>query len=155
MRVRDWWKKLENHEPKLFSSENKECGKQEQLPSQHQICRQNIRHQKFLWKHQIWCKNIRSVNTGREGPLVQDVAPPLQAVFSGTKSTSLRKHTEIAYQRSINVNLSTDQWVSNYSKETFHCRWLLLPFSVDAPLTTDELIPLGMNITSISLSGGK
>jgi len=23
-------------------------------PSQHQICRQNIRHQKFIWEHHIW-----------------------------------------------------------------------------------------------------
>jgi len=30
-------------------------GKQKQHPSQHQICAQNIRHQKFLSKHQIWC----------------------------------------------------------------------------------------------------
>ena len=22
---------------------------------QHQICRQNIRHQKFIWEHHIWC----------------------------------------------------------------------------------------------------
>jgi len=27
---------------------------------QHQI----FRHQKFLWKHQIWCQNIKSGNTG-------------------------------------------------------------------------------------------
>jgi len=26
-----------------------------QQPSQHQICRQNIRHQKFIWEHHIWC----------------------------------------------------------------------------------------------------
>jgi len=32
--------------------------------TQHQICRQNIRHQKVLSKHQIWCQNIRSGNTG-------------------------------------------------------------------------------------------
>jgi len=32
----------------------RKCEKQTQQPSQHQICRQNIRHQKFLWKHQIW-----------------------------------------------------------------------------------------------------
>jgi len=25
----------------------------------------NIWHQKFLWKHQIWCWNIRSDNTAR------------------------------------------------------------------------------------------
>jgi len=24
-------------------------------PSQHQICHQNIRHQKFIWEHHIWC----------------------------------------------------------------------------------------------------
>ena len=24
-------------------------------PSQHQICRQNIKHQKFIWEHHIWC----------------------------------------------------------------------------------------------------
>jgi len=28
--------------------------KKQQL-SQHQICRQNIRHQKFIWEHHIWC----------------------------------------------------------------------------------------------------
>jgi len=32
----------------------KHLGKKQQL-SQHQICCQNIRHQKFLSKHQIWC----------------------------------------------------------------------------------------------------
>jgi len=37
-------------------------GKKQQL-SQHQICCQTIRHQKFLSKHQIWCSNIRSGNT--------------------------------------------------------------------------------------------
>ena len=26
-----------------------------QKPSQHQICHQNIRHQKFIWEHHIWC----------------------------------------------------------------------------------------------------
>ena len=26
-----------------------------QEPNQHQICRQNIRHQKFIWEHHIWC----------------------------------------------------------------------------------------------------
>ena len=26
-----------------------------QEPSKHQICRQNIRHQKFIWEHHIWC----------------------------------------------------------------------------------------------------
>jgi len=26
-----------------------------QQPSQHQICRQNIKHQKFIWEHHIWC----------------------------------------------------------------------------------------------------
>jgi len=29
--------------------------KQKQQPSQHQICCLNIRHQKFIWKQQIWC----------------------------------------------------------------------------------------------------
>jgi len=29
--------------------------KQKQQPSQHQICRQNIRHQKFIWEHHRWC----------------------------------------------------------------------------------------------------
>jgi len=24
-------------------------------PSQHQICRENIRHRKFIWEHHIWC----------------------------------------------------------------------------------------------------
>jgi len=24
-------------------------------PSQHQICRQNIRYQKLIWEHHIWC----------------------------------------------------------------------------------------------------
>jgi len=24
-------------------------------PSQHQICPQNMRHQKFIWEHHIWC----------------------------------------------------------------------------------------------------
>jgi len=37
----------------LFSTwKEKKCGKQQQ-PAQHQICRQNIRHRKFLSKHQI------------------------------------------------------------------------------------------------------
>ena len=26
-----------------------------QEPSQHQICRHNIRRQKFIWEHRIWC----------------------------------------------------------------------------------------------------
>jgi len=39
----------------FLSSKDRKCGKQKQKPSQHQICRQNIRHHKFLWKHQIWC----------------------------------------------------------------------------------------------------
>jgi len=38
-------------------------GKQKQQPSQHQISCRNIRHQKFIWKQQIWCWNIRSGNT--------------------------------------------------------------------------------------------
>ena len=29
--------------------------KKKQEPNQHQICRQNIRHQKFIWEHHIWC----------------------------------------------------------------------------------------------------
>jgi len=29
--------------------------KQKQQPSQHQICRQNIKHQKFSWEHHSWC----------------------------------------------------------------------------------------------------
>jgi len=33
----------------------RECGKQKQQPSQQKICRQNIRHQKFIWEHHIWC----------------------------------------------------------------------------------------------------
>jgi len=33
-------------------------------PSQHQTCRQNIRHQKFVWEHHIWCHvNISGVAT--------------------------------------------------------------------------------------------
>ena len=55
IRVRDWWKKLKNHRSNLFSSCNeRKCEKTQQL-SQHQICRQNIRHQKFIWKHHIYC----------------------------------------------------------------------------------------------------
>jgi len=27
----------------------------EKQPSQHQICCQNIRHQKFIWEHHSWC----------------------------------------------------------------------------------------------------
>ena len=38
----------------LLSTNYGKCGKQKQQPSQHQICHQNIRHQKFLWKHQKW-----------------------------------------------------------------------------------------------------
>jgi len=26
-----------------------------QQPSQHKICRQNIRHEKFIWEHHVWC----------------------------------------------------------------------------------------------------
>jgi len=29
--------------------------KQKQQLSQHQICRQNIGHQKFIWEHHSWC----------------------------------------------------------------------------------------------------
>ena len=29
--------------------------KKKQESSQHQICRQSIRHQKFIWEHHIWC----------------------------------------------------------------------------------------------------
>ena len=55
IRVRDWWKKLKNHESNLFSSwYERKCEKKQQL-SQHQICRQNIRHQKFIREHHIWC----------------------------------------------------------------------------------------------------
>ena len=56
MRVRDWWKNLNNHGSNWLTSENeRECEKQKQQLSQHQICRRNIKHQQFLWKHQIWC----------------------------------------------------------------------------------------------------
>ena len=54
--MRDLWKKLKNHESNLFSSWNeRKCGKK-QHPSQHQICLQNTRHQKFIWEHHIWCQ---------------------------------------------------------------------------------------------------
>jgi len=33
----------------------RECGKQKQQPRQRQICRHNIRHQKFIWEHHMWC----------------------------------------------------------------------------------------------------
>jgi len=33
----------------------RECGKQKQQPKQHQICHHNIRHQKFIWEHHMWC----------------------------------------------------------------------------------------------------
>ena len=33
----------------------RECGKQKQQARQHQICRHNIRHQKFIWEHHMWC----------------------------------------------------------------------------------------------------
>ena len=74
LRMRNWWKKLKNHESNLYSSEkHRKLGKKQQL-SQHQICCQNIRHQRFVAKtsdiknfsqikHQIWCENIRSGNT--------------------------------------------------------------------------------------------
>ena len=53
--MRDWWKKLKNHESNLFSSWNeRKCGKKQES-SQHQICCQNIRHQKFIWEQHIWC----------------------------------------------------------------------------------------------------
>jgi len=35
-----------------------------QQTSQHQICRQNIKHQKFIWEHHIWCHvKISEVST--------------------------------------------------------------------------------------------
>jgi len=33
----------------------RECGKQKQQPRQRQICRHNIRHQKFIWEYHMWC----------------------------------------------------------------------------------------------------
>jgi len=33
----------------------RECGKQKQQPRQLQICHRNIRHQKFIWEHHMWC----------------------------------------------------------------------------------------------------
>ena len=78
MRVRNWWKKLKNHEPNLFLSKSIEnFGKKQQL-SQHQICCENIRHQKFLSKHQIWCWNIRSCSTAYETwlPNITEIALP-------------------------------------------------------------------------------
>jgi len=33
----------------------RECWKQKQQPRQHQICRHNIRHQKFIWERHMWC----------------------------------------------------------------------------------------------------
>jgi len=53
-------KKLKNYEFNFFlTQKERNCGKQTQQLSQHQTSRQNIRHQKFLSKHQIWCYNIR------------------------------------------------------------------------------------------------
>ena len=45
--------RLKNHESNLFSSWNVE---KKQESSQHQICRQSIRHRKFIWEHHIWCR---------------------------------------------------------------------------------------------------
>ena len=45
----------------LFSSwKVRNSGKRKWQSSQHQICRQNIRHQKFLYKNSVWCGIIRS-----------------------------------------------------------------------------------------------
>jgi len=51
-------------------------GKKQQL-NQHQICCQNIRHQKFISKHQIWCQNIRSGNTGYDSLNHGNIKDPL------------------------------------------------------------------------------
>jgi len=54
MRVRSWWKKLKNYESNYLHPEKiYNCRKKQQL-SQHEICCQNTRHQKFLPKHQKW-----------------------------------------------------------------------------------------------------
>jgi len=51
-----------------FRSEMRENVKKQE-PSQHQICRQYIRHQKSIWEHHIWFrKNIRSGNTSINDP---------------------------------------------------------------------------------------
>ena len=53
--MRDWWKKLKKRESNLFSFWNeRKCGKKQQH-SEHQICRQNIRHHKFIREHHIRC----------------------------------------------------------------------------------------------------
>ena len=53
--VRDWWKKLKNHKSNLFSPWNERKCDEKQQPNQHHICRQNVKHQKFIWEHHIWC----------------------------------------------------------------------------------------------------
>ena len=63
MRVRNWWRNLKSWLWLVSSCKVRKCGKQKQQTSQHQICRWNIRHQNFLWKHQMWYRNIRRGNT--------------------------------------------------------------------------------------------
>jgi len=59
-----------------------------QQPSQYHICRQNIRHQKFIWEHHIWCHdNISEVAT-----LISKILIMVQSQGCSSRTAPLFRH---------------------------------------------------------------